>query len=187
MDASDTLTPGRHALPVFIGCRFGPLLQQPLLCLLSDSVISFFPSLNHLSLFHTFILSLFLTLSLSPCSLFALLSKKHNKVLEQATQSLRGRQDDNSALPDYVSEKKNTHPHTFKKKKPSDCALQPPSLFIWSAHTVFHFAKLGLVKFSALIQFFSKCEQYISHSVSESQNCVINCVSYTFSFLFRYK
>lgn len=36
-------------------------------------------------------------------SLFALLSKKHNKVLEQATQSLRGRQGDNAALPDYVS------------------------------------------------------------------------------------
>uniref|UniRef100_A0A8C2XHL3 Dymeclin n=1 Tax=Cyclopterus lumpus TaxID=8103 RepID=A0A8C2XHL3_CYCLU len=36
-------------------------------------------------------------------SLFALLSKKHNKVLEQATQSLRGRQGDNTALPDYVS------------------------------------------------------------------------------------
>ncbi|TKS84360.1 Dymeclin [Collichthys lucidus] len=35
-------------------------------------------------------------------SLFALLSKKHNKVLEQATQSLRGRQGDNTALPDYV-------------------------------------------------------------------------------------
>ncbi|KAG7499376.1 hypothetical protein JOB18_035732 [Solea senegalensis] len=34
-------------------------------------------------------------------SLFALLSKKHNKVLEQATQSLRGRQEDNTALPDY--------------------------------------------------------------------------------------
>ncbi|KAG7241099.1 hypothetical protein INR49_025842, partial [Caranx melampygus] len=42
-------------------------------------------------------------------SLFALLSKKHNKVLEQATQSLRGRQGDNTALPDYVS---NTHRHT---------------------------------------------------------------------------
>lgn len=41
-----------------------------------------------------------------PSSLFALLSKKHNKVLEQATQSLRGRQGDNAALPDYVS---NTH------------------------------------------------------------------------------
>lgn len=36
-------------------------------------------------------------------SLFALLSKKHNKVLEQATQSLRGRQGDNTALPDYDS------------------------------------------------------------------------------------
>ncbi|XP_068616250.1 dymeclin-like, partial [Brachionichthys hirsutus] len=36
-------------------------------------------------------------------SLFALLSKKHNKVLEQATQSLRGRRGDSSALPDYVS------------------------------------------------------------------------------------
>lgn len=47
-----------------------------------------------------------LTLFPSPCvfsSLFALLSKKHNKVLEQATQSLRGRQGDNAALPDYVS------------------------------------------------------------------------------------
>ncbi|XP_023997617.1 dymeclin-like [Salvelinus sp. IW2-2015] len=38
-------------------------------------------------------------------SLFALLSKKHNKVLEQATQSLRGPRgaDDSSVLPDYVS------------------------------------------------------------------------------------
>lgn len=46
----------------------------------------------------------FLSLSLSVfSSLFALLSKKHNKVLEQATQSLRGRQGDNTALPDYVS------------------------------------------------------------------------------------
>lgn len=45
-----------------------------------------------------------LSLSLSVfSSLFALLSKKHNKVLEQATQSLRGRQGDNAALPDYVS------------------------------------------------------------------------------------
>ncbi|XP_010787552.1 dymeclin [Notothenia coriiceps] len=35
-------------------------------------------------------------------SLFALLSKKHNKVLEQATQSLRGRQGDDTALPDYA-------------------------------------------------------------------------------------
>ncbi|XP_036792781.1 dymeclin isoform X4 [Oncorhynchus mykiss] len=36
-------------------------------------------------------------------SLFALLSKKHNKVLEQATQSLRGPRgaDDSSVLPDY--------------------------------------------------------------------------------------
>ncbi|XP_034048148.1 dymeclin isoform X1 [Thalassophryne amazonica] len=37
-------------------------------------------------------------------SLFALLSKKHNKVLEQATQSLRGRQGNNSALPDYAQD-----------------------------------------------------------------------------------
>ncbi|TNN85330.1 Dymeclin [Liparis tanakae] len=37
-------------------------------------------------------------------SLFALLSKKHNKVLEQATQSLRGRQGDNMALPDYAQD-----------------------------------------------------------------------------------
>ncbi|XP_060917105.1 dymeclin [Labrus mixtus] len=37
-------------------------------------------------------------------SLFALLSKKHNKVLEQATQSLRGRQGDNEALPDYAQD-----------------------------------------------------------------------------------
>uniref|UniRef100_A0A8D2ZY82 Dymeclin n=1 Tax=Scophthalmus maximus TaxID=52904 RepID=A0A8D2ZY82_SCOMX len=37
-------------------------------------------------------------------SLFALLSKKHNKVLEQATQSLRGRQADNTALPDYAQD-----------------------------------------------------------------------------------
>uniref|UniRef100_H3DN48 Dymeclin n=1 Tax=Tetraodon nigroviridis TaxID=99883 RepID=H3DN48_TETNG len=37
-------------------------------------------------------------------SLFALLSKKHNKVLEQATQSLRGRQGDNPALPDYAQD-----------------------------------------------------------------------------------
>ncbi|XP_043952413.1 dymeclin isoform X2 [Gambusia affinis] len=37
-------------------------------------------------------------------SLFALLSKKHNKVLEQATQSLRGRQGDNVALPDYAQD-----------------------------------------------------------------------------------
>uniref|UniRef100_A0A665UD13 Dymeclin n=1 Tax=Echeneis naucrates TaxID=173247 RepID=A0A665UD13_ECHNA len=36
--------------------------------------------------------------------LFALLSKKHNKVLEQATQSLRGRQGDNTALPDYAQD-----------------------------------------------------------------------------------
>lgn len=37
-------------------------------------------------------------------SLFSLLSKKHNKVLEQATQSLRGSLDSNdSPLPDYVS------------------------------------------------------------------------------------
>uniref|UniRef100_A0A3P8ZR56 Dymeclin n=1 Tax=Esox lucius TaxID=8010 RepID=A0A3P8ZR56_ESOLU len=39
-------------------------------------------------------------------SLFALLSKKHNKVLEQATQSLRGTQggDDSSVLPDYAQD-----------------------------------------------------------------------------------
>ncbi|XP_068190948.1 dymeclin [Antennarius striatus] len=37
-------------------------------------------------------------------SLFALLSKKHNKVLEQATQSLRGRRGDSSALPDYAQD-----------------------------------------------------------------------------------
>uniref|UniRef100_A0A3B4BIB5 Dymeclin n=1 Tax=Periophthalmus magnuspinnatus TaxID=409849 RepID=A0A3B4BIB5_9GOBI len=37
-------------------------------------------------------------------SLFALLSKKHNKVLEQATQSLRVRQGDNTALPDYAQD-----------------------------------------------------------------------------------
>ncbi|CAL8279136.1 unnamed protein product [Merluccius merluccius] len=37
-------------------------------------------------------------------SLFALLSKKHNKVLEQATQSLRGRQGDSSTLPDYAQD-----------------------------------------------------------------------------------
>lgn len=37
-------------------------------------------------------------------SLFALLSKKHNKVLEQATQSLRGQQGDNATLPDYAQD-----------------------------------------------------------------------------------
>ncbi|RXN34197.1 dymeclin isoform X1 [Labeo rohita] len=39
-------------------------------------------------------------------SLFALLSKKHNKVLEQATQSLRGPlgADDRTALPDYAQD-----------------------------------------------------------------------------------
>ncbi|XP_030624148.1 dymeclin isoform X2 [Chanos chanos] len=39
-------------------------------------------------------------------SLFALLSKKHNKVLEQATQSLHGPlgSDDGSALPDYAQD-----------------------------------------------------------------------------------
>ncbi|XP_072309318.1 dymeclin [Eucyclogobius newberryi] len=37
-------------------------------------------------------------------SLFALLSKKHNKVLEQATQSLRVRQGNNTALPDYAQD-----------------------------------------------------------------------------------
>ncbi|XP_077478314.1 dymeclin isoform X2 [Stigmatopora argus] len=37
-------------------------------------------------------------------SLFALLSKKHNKVLEQATQSLRARQSDNMVLPDYAQD-----------------------------------------------------------------------------------
>ncbi|XP_058850139.1 dymeclin-like isoform X1 [Acipenser ruthenus] len=39
-------------------------------------------------------------------SLFALLSKKHNKVLEQATQSLRGPfgSDDNASLPDYAQD-----------------------------------------------------------------------------------
>ncbi|MEQ2199658.1 hypothetical protein XENOCAPTIV_007294, partial [Xenoophorus captivus] len=47
-------------------------------------------------------------------SLFALLSKKHNKVLEQATQSLRGRQGDNTALPDYVS-KAHIRTHAFSK------------------------------------------------------------------------
>ncbi|XP_038130972.1 dymeclin-like [Cyprinodon tularosa] len=47
-------------------------------------------------------------------SLFALLSKKHNKVLEQATQSLRGRQGDNTALPDYVS-KTHIQSHGFSK------------------------------------------------------------------------
>ncbi|KAL1253447.1 hypothetical protein QQF64_018140, partial [Cirrhinus molitorella] len=38
--------------------------------------------------------------------LFALLSKKHNKVLEQATQSLRGPlgADDRTALPDYAQD-----------------------------------------------------------------------------------
>lgn len=57
----------------------------------------------------SFPLSISLSLS-PPYSLFALLSKKHNKVLEQATQSLRGRQGDNTALPDYVS-KTDTHAH----------------------------------------------------------------------------
>jgi len=39
-----------------------------------------------------------------PSSLFALLSKKHNKVLEQSTQSSRGSLGSNeSPLPDYVS------------------------------------------------------------------------------------
>nr|XP_020456578.1 dymeclin [Monopterus albus] len=37
-------------------------------------------------------------------SLFALLSKKHNKVLEQATQSLRGRQGEDTVLPDYAQD-----------------------------------------------------------------------------------
>uniref|UniRef100_W5N140 Dymeclin n=1 Tax=Lepisosteus oculatus TaxID=7918 RepID=W5N140_LEPOC len=39
-------------------------------------------------------------------SLFALLSKKHNKVLEQATQSLRGpfSSDDTASLPDYAQD-----------------------------------------------------------------------------------
>ncbi|KAG7269833.1 hypothetical protein CRUP_032356 [Coryphaenoides rupestris] len=37
-------------------------------------------------------------------SLFALLSKKHNKVLEQATQSLRGRPGDSATLPDYAQD-----------------------------------------------------------------------------------
>lgn len=55
---------------------------------------------------HSFSVSLCL-----PCSLFALLSKKHNKVLEQATQSLRGRQGESAALPDYVS-KTYKHKHT---------------------------------------------------------------------------
>lgn len=46
-------------------------------------------------------------ISFSP-SLFSLLSKKHNKVLEQATQSLRGSLGSNdSPLPDYVSIKMN--------------------------------------------------------------------------------
>ncbi|CAL8317607.1 unnamed protein product [Lota lota] len=37
-------------------------------------------------------------------SLFALLSKKHNKVLEQATQSLRRREGDTTTLPDYAQD-----------------------------------------------------------------------------------
>ena len=58
--------------------------------------------------------ALILSLVLSPRSLFALLSKKHNKVLEQATQSLRGRTGDNNALPDYVS---HTHTHTHTRAR----------------------------------------------------------------------
>lgn len=52
--------------------------------------------------YREFILILFFPFFLS--SLFSLLSKKHNKVLEQATQSLRGSLDSNDTpLPDYVS------------------------------------------------------------------------------------
>lgn len=51
--------------------------------------------------------SVLFSLSLSVClfsSLFALLSRKHNKVLERATQSLqRPLGADGTALPDYVS------------------------------------------------------------------------------------
>ncbi|XP_009882004.1 PREDICTED: dymeclin, partial [Charadrius vociferus] len=48
-------------------------------------------------------------------SLFSLLSKKHNKVLEQATQSLRGSLGSNdSPLPDYVSIKLNVFSKRFK-------------------------------------------------------------------------
>ncbi len=54
------------------------------------------------------VLTLSLSLSFS-LSLFALLSKKHSKVLEQATQSLRGPvgADDTTVLPDYVSQSLN--------------------------------------------------------------------------------
>lgn len=70
-------------------------------------------------------------------SLFSLLSKKHNKVLEQATQSLRGSLGSNdSPLPDYVSIKTNVVMGASKfksyipksaKNSQSVAAEQPPT------------------------------------------------------------
>lgn len=57
-----------------------------------------------LYVFQTTAVNLFQCFFFLSSSLFSLLSKKHNKVLEQATQSLRGSLDSNdSPLPDYVS------------------------------------------------------------------------------------
>lgn len=73
-----------------------------------------------------------------PSSLFSLLSKKHNKVLEQATQSLRGSLGSNdSPLPDYVSIELNVfskrfkievaHPRICKDFSKRGTAKQPPT------------------------------------------------------------
>uniref|UniRef100_G3PW06 Dymeclin n=1 Tax=Gasterosteus aculeatus aculeatus TaxID=481459 RepID=G3PW06_GASAC len=48
--------------------------------------------------------SLPLSIFVSPLQFVCFVSKKHNKVLEQATQSLRGRQGENAALPDYAQD-----------------------------------------------------------------------------------
>uniref|UniRef100_A0A4W5NQC6 Dymeclin n=1 Tax=Hucho hucho TaxID=62062 RepID=A0A4W5NQC6_9TELE len=63
-------------------------------------------------------------------SLFALLSKKHNKVLEQATQSLRGPRgaDDSSVLPDYVS---TAATDLVYEKYRSDCLSRSSHLHSW--------------------------------------------------------
>ncbi len=70
-------------------------------------------------------------------SLFALLSKKHNKVLEQATQSLHGPlgADDTTVLPDYVSQFLNQF------------TVNQCELILWFTKSIqFSFSKCNVIK-----------------------------------------
>lgn len=70
-------------------------------------------------------------------SLFALLSKKHNKVLEQATQSLHGPlgADDTTVLPDYVSQFLNQF------------TVNQCELILWFTKSIqFGFSKCNVIK-----------------------------------------